>query len=96
MGEATVANWDRRTLAFYLTLLGLVILDLMLMVWILSPASQSVRLPSLKHYAGTMVNDSAKPSPFEVDLKASAPKQTPKVRIAQASLAVPAAVKTPD
>ena len=96
MDEVAAANWDRRTLAFYATLLGLLILDLMLMIWILSPAAQSVRLPSLKHYAGPMVDDSAKPSPFEVDLKASAPKRTPKVRIAQAGLAVPALVKTPD
>jgi hypothetical protein len=93
MGQATAPNWDQRTLAFYVTLLGLVILDLMLMVWILSPRSQSVPLTSLKHYAGPMVNDSAKPSPFEVDLKASAPKRTPRVRIAQASIVVPASVK---
>ncbi len=86
MGEATAANWDRRTLAFYGTLLGLVILDLIVMLWILSPVSPAV---SFKLHAGTVAAESAKPSPFERARKASVAKPTPKVRIAQASAVAP-------
>jgi len=95
MVEAAATNWDQRTLAFYGALLGIVILDLILTAWILNPITQSVPLTALKHYAGPMVDDSSKPSPFEVGLKASTTKRTPKVRVAQASIVMPAG-KTPD
>ena len=97
MGETTAANWDERTLAFYGALLGLVILDLILMIWILNPFTPSVPLTLIKHREAPAVSDSAKPSPFEVALKASTPaKRTPKVRNAQASIVMPAFVKQPD
>jgi len=56
---------DRKTVAFYLALLGLIVLDLILILWILNPfthfgtsayASQNV----------PVVSDATKPSPFDV------------------------------
>jgi hypothetical protein len=56
---------DRKTAAFYLTLLALVLLDLVLVLWIFNPfthfgtsAYASQKVPS--------VSDSTKPSPFEI------------------------------
>lgn len=55
---------DRKTAAFYLTLLAVIILDLIVIVWMLSPlthlgtsAYASQRMPA--------VSDATKPSPFD-------------------------------
>ena len=56
---------DRKTLAFYLTLLGLLVLDLVLILWILNPFS-NFATSAYASQKGPVVSDTAKPSPFEI------------------------------
>jgi hypothetical protein len=55
---------DRKTIAFYLALLGLVLLDAILVLWILSPFTDL----GVSAYASQapVVSDARKPSPFEI------------------------------
>lgn len=64
---------DRKTAAFYFALVGLVILDLMSMVWILNPFV-NLGTPAFALRRNSAVNDSPKPSPFEL---AEAKQQQP-------------------
>jgi len=56
---------DRKTVAFYLTLLALLVLDLVLILWILNPFS-NFATSAYASQKGPVVSDAAKPSPFEI------------------------------
>lgn len=55
---------DRKTVAFYLTLLGVVVLDLVLIVWVLNPFT-SLGTSAYASQKVPVVSDAAKPSPFD-------------------------------
>lgn len=65
VGTGTVEKCDQRTLVFYGTLLGLVLLDIILIFWILNPFTRTgaVFTPEAPSRA---VSDARKPSPFNV------------------------------
>jgi hypothetical protein len=56
---------DRKTAAFYLTLLGMVVLDIILLLWIFSPfAHLGTRAFASEKPAA--VTEEQKPSPFDI------------------------------
>ena len=56
---------DKKTAAFYLTLLALVVLDVILIVWLLSPFAH-LGTHAYASERPAAVNDDAKPSPFDI------------------------------
>ena len=56
---------DRKTAIFYLTLLVLVVLDILMVFWILSPFARFPTSAYASEKART-VSDAGKPSPFEI------------------------------
>lgn len=54
---------DRKTAAFYLTMLALIVLDLVLLFWMFSPFNHLGSAYASEKPA--TVSDSAKPSPFD-------------------------------
>ena len=56
---------DRKTVAFYLTLLALLVLDLVLILWILNPFS-NFGTSAYASQKAPVVSDTSKPSPFEI------------------------------
>jgi hypothetical protein len=88
MGERTL-NWpcDQRTLAFYGTLVAMVILDLILLFWVFNPFSHfgTATTPAREV---PIVSDVKKPSPF--DSAKAAPAKRMKTTPAQARAAAPA------
>lgn len=65
---------DRKTAAFYLTLLALVVLDLILILWILH-AFSTFGTSAYASQKDLVVSDANKPSPFEIAASKAQPVQ---------------------
>lgn len=86
-----LADYDQRTIAFYGTLLGLVLLDIVLIFWILAPFTRA-GTPVFTPERPQAVSDAKKPSPFEV--AGGQPEVVKPRKARQSRAAVPAFVDT--